>query len=259
MNFDKPRHKNTIWHFKIEAEREVKARNEARLAPFKRHKEALLAILHNVYERSPKSVPFDEGKSWGRLIDLAQWYLLHDEMRKGTMPAAKRVKRLGEIEKALGWARIITERAMQDDVGYDLLTAMCADVNITPASVHLDVDGSILMGVARKVKEVATGLNTLETAARRAARDVRRRGGRPKGTAVLLPHQIIGLADLYRRSTGVKPGGGPGPFARFACEFLRGVGHDHPVSASVIDAIKDARTQAPKLLAAAGYPIASPF
>jgi hypothetical protein len=238
----------------------VKARNKARLAPFNRHKEALLAILSYVYDRGPKSAPFDEIESYRRLTRLAQWYFSRDEMKKATMPAAKRAKRLGELEKALGWARIMTEWAMQDEVGEDLFIALCVEANITSASVHPRADGSsVLTDLSRKVKEVVASLNTLESAARRAARGVRRRGGRPKGTVALPLDYIIALALLYRQSTEVRPGAGPGPFARFVCEFLRGVGQAYPVSASVIDAIKDARLQAQKLLAAAGYPIASPF
>ena len=177
------------------------------------------------------------------------------------MPAAERVKRLGKLEEAFGWARITTEQAMHDDVGDDLFVAVIAEENITRASGTPYGDGSpAMIGVAaRQVTKAVAILKTLENAARRAARDVRRPGGRPKGTAVLQPDHIIGLAGLYRRSTGAKPGAGPGPFSRFVCEFLRGVGQSDPVSASVIDAIKDARAKAPKLLAATGYPIVSPF
>jgi hypothetical protein len=239
MKVDRPRRKNTLWD--IEFEERVP---DARLAAFDRHKAALLAHLRNVHKRGLKSEPFDADKSWRDLTRLVQFYFWWTKMKQETMPAADRVERLRELEKALGRARGMADKAMQDDVGLDLFGAWFAGTNIPLASVVLDDGGSsVLTRIADEIKNVVASLATLETAAHRAAHDVRTERGRPKGTSVLPSDYIIALADLYRRSTGLKPGAGDGPFARFVGAFLTAIGRrDDILDASINDAIKDART-----------------
>jgi hypothetical protein len=69
---------------------------------------------------------------------------------------------------------------------------------------------------------------------------------------------IEGLAGVYQNSTGVKPGAGEGPFARFVYEFLTAVGRGNIEYESVIDAIKDARARA-RMRPAGGRWGPSPF
>jgi hypothetical protein len=53
---------------------ELKAAIDAGLAAFEHHKVTLLEHLQNVYQRGPKSEPFDAEKSWQDLTCLAGLY-----------------------------------------------------------------------------------------------------------------------------------------------------------------------------------------
>jgi hypothetical protein len=91
---------------------------------------------------------------------------------------------------------------------------------------------------------VVAGLADLETAALRAADEVPKRRGRPKGT-VLLPWEFIAtLAEIYQSSTELKPGAGDGPFARFVYAFITALGRANIEYDSIVDAIKDTRDRA---------------
>jgi hypothetical protein len=217
----------------------VKARIEVSLTAFDRHQEALLTILHNDYERGPRTESFDANRSWRGLISLASTYLWEGGGTKKLMPAAKQVARLRELEKIFGKARVMTDTAMQDDVGAALRTSWWEGT-----SEHAEAGGRFvdLLYIEREFEKVVASLAALETAAIRAASNVPTGRGRPKGTAILPRGYIEALAAVYRVSTGLKPGAGDGPFAKFVCEFLTALGRNIEYE-SVIDAIKDARTR----------------
>jgi hypothetical protein len=186
--------------------------------------------------------PFDTDKSWRSLTRVAEFYFWRVVMKEETMPVADRVKRLRQLAKVLGRARDLMDKAMQDDIGTDLFRGWCAEANISPASVILGKDGSsVLTRVADEIEDVVASLDTLETAASRAVNNIHTGRGRPKGTVVLPLEYVCALADVYRTSTGLKPGAGDGPFARFAHEFLAAVGQRVLEYRSVVDVIKDAR------------------
>jgi hypothetical protein len=217
----------------------VKAAIKVDLTAFDRHKEDLLTILRNDHERGPKAEPFDPNRSWRGLTSLAGTYLWEGMARKELMPAAEQVARLRELGKVFGKARVMAYKAMQDEVGTALCTSWWEGTSEYAEAGGRFVD---LLYINREFEPVVASLATLETAAIRAASNVRTGRGRPKGTAILPQGDIEALADGYRDWTGLKPGAGDGPFARFVCKFLAALGRNIEHE-TVIDAIKDARTR----------------
>src|SRR6185437_9259548 len=107
-----------------------------------------------------------------------------------------------------------------------------------------------------ELQEAAAHLRKLETAATQAARDARRKAGRPQGSSTMPSDHIIVLAALFRKATGRIPGSGPGPFASFVAAFLEAVGRSIAFD-TVSGLIKPARNAS-----LAGYGsdrISSPF
>jgi hypothetical protein len=217
----------------------VKAAIKVDSTAFDRHKEALLAMLRNDYERGPKAEPFDANRSWRGLTSLAGTYLWEGMAKKELMPAAEQVARLRELEKIFGKARVMADKAMQDDVGAALCTSWWEGTSEYAEALGRFVD---LLDIDREFEKVVAILAALETAAIRAASNLPTGRGRPKGTAILPRGYIEALAVGYRDWTGLKPGAGVGPFARFVCKFLAALGRNIEYE-SVIDAIKDARTR----------------
>jgi hypothetical protein len=219
---------------------ELKAEIDAGLAAFEQHKISLLEHLQNVYQRGPKSEPFDAEKSWRGLTSLAGLYFWRARLKQDTVPAAHRVERLRDLARTLGRARRQAKMAMRDDVGDDLFSAWCE------ASVRYDLDPTpplTLVRIDHEFEKVIASLAALETAARRAADEVPKARGRPKGSAFLSWGFIEGLGGVYQNSTGSKPGAGDGPFARFVYEFLIAIGRDNIEYESLVDAIKDTRAR----------------
>jgi hypothetical protein len=217
----------------------TEAVKEASLDIFDRHKEALLITLRNDYERGPRAEPFDADRSWRGLTSLAGAYFWRARVKQQVMPAAELVARLRELEKAFGNARALADKAMQDDVGSALGSSWWEGT-----SEYAEAEGRFvdLLYIQRGFEKVVTSLAALETAAIRAAGDVPKRPGRPKGNAILPWDFIEALAALYRDTTGSKPGAGDGPFAKFVMKFLSALARNIEYE-SVIDAIKDARTR----------------
>ena len=219
------------------------------LAEFDRHKETILATLRDVYERGPESKPFDGEKAWRSLTGLARFHSGRGGVRQEPMPAADRIERLGDIAKALGRARRLVNRAMQNDVGDALYSSWweCTGSEYAEADGHF----SDVPFIEREFKRVVSSLAALETAASRAADDIlpTKRGRR----AILSRNDIWQLGALYRDSTGSIPGAGDGPFATFVAEVLAALGryNDNEDKGkrvtgaikyeSVVDAIKDTR------------------
>jgi hypothetical protein len=92
--------KNTLWDIKFETREEVYATIANDLAAFNQHKKALLDELRNGRKPALRSEPFDEDKSWGDLIRLAQLYFWDEKIRQEAIPAADRVKRLRQLATA---------------------------------------------------------------------------------------------------------------------------------------------------------------
>jgi hypothetical protein len=235
--------------------KELKAEIDAGLAAFEQHKISLLEHVQNVYQRGPKSEPFDAEKSWQDLTCLAGLYFWRARVKQDTVPAAHRVERLRDLARTLRRARRQAEMAMRDDVGDDLFSAWC------DANVRSDIDPTpplTLVRLDHEFEKVIASLAALETAARRAADEVPQARGRPKGSAVLSRGFIEGLAEVYRNSTGSKPGAGDGPFARFVYEFLTAIGRGKIEYESLVDAIKDTKARV-RTRPAAAKPGPSPF
>src|SRR5438552_1556817 len=85
------------------------------LGRFEQHKTALITILSVAHNHGSKSKPFDKLKTWRSLTTCAQTYHWEAIVKQETMPIADRVTRLGALAKALGKARELTDKAMQDD------------------------------------------------------------------------------------------------------------------------------------------------
>jgi hypothetical protein len=248
VSADKPPPMVKIWDGVIEYEEpipdaemeELEAEIDAGLAAFEQHKISLLEHLQNVYQRGPKSEPFDAEKSWQGLTFLAGLYFSRARLKQDTVPAADRVERLRELARTLGRARRQAEMAMRDDVGEALFRAWRdANVRYDP---DLDSTGpQTLVRIDHEFEKVIASLAALEAAARRAADEVPKARGRPKGSAFLSPGFIEGLAGVYQNSTRSKPGAGDGPFARFVYEFLIAIGRVNIEYESLVDAIKDTR------------------
>jgi hypothetical protein len=209
-----------------------------KLASFERHKTVLLHNLRGIYERGPKTEPFDADKAWDSLTRIADEYLRVVQVRGDRVPVAVRVKRLEQIAKALGRARVLLDKAKQDTVRNDLIRGWCAEAKILPGSV-ITKDGSPLALVYDEVAGMPARVKKLEMAARRAAKDMHTTRGRPKGKVVLPGECVRALAKVYRASTGVKPGKSDGPFARFVYAFLAVTGQRVLAYRSVVDVIKN--------------------
>jgi hypothetical protein len=231
---------------------------EAGLVKFEEHKTALITILRIAHNRDPKSEPFNEVKTWRSLTSCAHTYHWEAIVKQETIPVADRVSRLGNLANALGKARELTDKAMQDDqVCNDLFWAWCEGAN------------EPLQRIVRKNKRTFTlvqapqeaafnnlvmGIAALETVALKAKTEVegKKSGkGRPKSTSVLPPGHILALANVYRKSTGRKPSADKALFARLVREFLSAVGRenhtrDQPMSERhLLEIIEAALTKAP--------------
>lgn len=244
MSANKPKSEEPVPDGRTDA---VKAAIEAGLVEFDHHKEALLTLLRDAHNHSPKSEPLDEHKSWFQLTSLASTYYWQARVKQMTMPVADREARLRELANALRKARGMTDKAMQNDVGEDLFSAWWEGTSEPLASVIRNDDGSFgLVRIADEMfKKVVAGLAALETAALRAAieaHEERVGHGGPRSGG-MLPGCIDALAALYRDSTGARPGAGHGPFVRFVCAFLAAI-RANISEDYVVELAKNARSRA---------------
>ena len=218
----------------------IEATIEARLTTFDRHRDDLLGLLQKVCEHRPKTKSFDSDKSWHHLRFMAGGYLRREASvkQKQMVPATDRVELLRQLGNALSEARCKLDEARHHDIRGVLFVEWCGahgNPDFTdPIIDRFDIDFDEV------VAGVVAGLADLETAASRAAEQVRQKPGRPGGTGVLQHDLIINLESTYRDITG-KPGRvGPGPFAQFLQKFLEAVGCKSN-EGSVIRAIKAAK------------------
>ena len=223
------------------------ARIEARLkAGFDQHRADLLGHLRKVCERSPKTKSFDPDKSWHHLRLMA-WRYLHEEARaeekRMMVPPADRVELLCQLGNALREARCKLDDARNHVIRGVLFVEWC--------EAHGNPDFTDpIMGLYdtkfdKVVADMVAGLADLETAASRAAEQVRQKPGRPGGTGVLQHDFIVSLEYAYQGITGKRGGAGPGPFAQLVIKFLQALQRSN-AEQSVIEAIKAAKKRAGK-------------
>src|SRR6266581_3687536 len=112
----------------------------AELTAFAQHKNVLLDNLRAAHRRGPMCQPFDANRTWGALTRAARWYFRRPTIKRATVLPARRVERLRDLARALGRARNMAQKAMQDDVGIDLFRGWCAEANIS--SFTFNEDGS---------------------------------------------------------------------------------------------------------------------
>jgi hypothetical protein len=209
---------------------------EERLTEFRKDKEVLLSLLQNAYDRGPKAEPFDKDRSWSQLESVA--FIQHsvEKIKRETMGAVERKARLGKLAEALTRARSTMEDAMRSpDLAADLIDSWGG------ATEYVEAGGDLVyIDIESEIKKVMEGIAVLEEAATRAISSAQTATGRPsKGT----PAYIYSLADLYRRCTGLKPGVGHGPFARFVGAYLAATGRNLD-DESVVEIIQSARARA---------------
>jgi hypothetical protein len=218
------------------SEKAVEAKIAARKANFERHKKKLLKLLRELYERSPKTKPFDENNAWRDLKVLAHVYLRNEaevSQEQAMMPAGDRVELLLQLGNALRDARCTADEAMKT-------VRVHWFVEWAEANGNPDFLDPIIDRFGEEFDKRVAGLAVLETAAFRAAETVRKKKGRPPGSAVL-PHDfIVNLERAYRDITKRNAGAGRGPFFRFVIEFLTALGRECS-DETAIEAIKAAR------------------
>ena len=215
---------------------------EEQLTKFCQHKEVLLSHLENAYDRGPKAEPFDKDKSWSQIERLAYIQCYAQRINQQAMGAAERRTRYREIADVLTRARSMIEDAMRSpDLADDLIGSWWHGTTEYAEAGGRFVD---LLYIEREFEKVTKGLAALEEAAARASDGAQQGPGRPRGSSVLLPAYIRPLADLYRNCTGLKPGAGQGPFARFVGAYVTAIGLGRIEDASLVDIIKHVRARA---------------
>jgi hypothetical protein len=222
-------------------EEAVEAEIAAHLTTFNRHRKELLGTLRQVHERGPKALSFDGDNAWCRLKFIALIYHRREaELRqeKARMPDAERIKLLLKLEDALSNARRAASKAMKNVGSHWFLE--WAQANGNP-----DLTDPRIYRFEEEFDKTVARLKALEAAAYRAAETVRRRRGRPSGTAAIPHILILNLEGVYRDLTKRRAGAGPGPFARFVKQFLTALGRDCP-DGSVVVAIKAAKKREEK-------------
>ena len=166
-------------------------------AGFERYKKTLLDHLRSAYELGPKSKNFDQDHLWHRLRGAAGW--VFQRRKKRTVLPARRKERLRDLAKAVRRARVMAEKAMQDDVGGDLFSGWCAEAKINPAMRNID-----------EIKVVVASLAALVAAASRAATICSRNPARQVEPG-FCHGDINALMAVYRSCTGLEPSMVPDP------------------------------------------------
>jgi hypothetical protein len=217
----------------------VEAQIAAHLTAFDRHRTELLDPLRELYERGPKTKPFDANNAWKSLRFSAYIYLRSQaevSQQQAMTPAGDRHKLLCQLGNALRDARRKADEAMKTSHWFMEWAIANGNPDFT--------DGRIERYQEEFETRVAR-LKGLEEAAYQAAETVRKKRGRPPGTTAL-PHDfILNLEKAYRNITKKKAGAGSGPFFRFVIEFLTALGRECS-DETVNEAIKAARKREEK-------------
>jgi hypothetical protein len=203
---------------------------------FERHMAVLLAILEEVRGRTAKP----HGPDSRSILKMCALSYYMDE-RPTRVPTADLIKPLFKLRKALREARSTLEDVIKGNhfLYLNLFSAWC-DEQIDPDLQDEIIEDQLNAAFHKLAAAVDAGMAALETAAFRAAGNLRKRPGRPSGTGILPPGFIIELESAYRYITGKPGGAGPGPFARFVRKFLEALGRTI-TEESVIEAIKAAK------------------
>jgi hypothetical protein len=226
-----------------------KAEVESNLNRLSGHKKQLLSLLSDSYDRGTKAEPFDADKSWSRIETTAYQYFARQILKQTVTSGADRGARYRVISDTARKAiSMIDEARRYPDLGNDLIKAWLEGTKeLSDATDQFGDRLYIELEFYRKFDKALESLTELEAAANQAAaNEVHKGRGRPKGTSDLPWNYIYALAEDYRKSTGLKPGAGEGPFARFVRAFLTAIGQDEKSEDYVIDVIKDARIEARK-------------
>jgi hypothetical protein len=201
---------------------------------FERHMAVLLAVLEEVRGRTAKP----HGPDSRSILKLCALSYYMDE-RRTRVPTADLIKPLLNLRNALREARSALDDVIKGNhfLHLNLFSAWC-DEQIDPDLQ--EIEDQLYAAFHKLAADVDAGLAALETAAFRAARNLRKRPGRPSGTGILPLGFIIELESAYRYLTGKPGGAGRGPFARFVRKFFEALGRTI-TEESVIDAIKAAK------------------
>jgi hypothetical protein len=203
----------------------IQAPLAAKLAEFEQHKQSLIDILRKVHGGNPDSKPFEADEAWRSLARAAQLYFSRPDIKRKTLPSARRVERLRDLEKALGRTRLEVHKATKDYVGWDLFRGWWAESSGSASFAVRNADEAFTLNpFVKQIRKVMADLAALEAAASRAARDLPTKAGPSRGTGILSISDILTLKAAYEGSTGLKVNLGTGPFAEFTENFLIAVG-----------------------------------
>jgi hypothetical protein len=206
----------------------IHAAIDSGVAAFETHKENLLAVLRNAYERGPKSGSFNADRVWRFLTLLAWDFFRRKRLKQEVVPAANRSKRLVKIAKALGEACRLFDEAKQDELIDDLYSAWC-DQNIKQETVP--GGPLVIVRLSDEFDEVVASLSTLKAAACKARDEVIPQEGRPMGS-ILSPDIIDELARKYQETTGLKLDKlTDKQFVEFVRQFVAAIGQQGKVDA----------------------------
>jgi hypothetical protein len=227
---------SNAFGYKVATMEEADALFPDKLKAFDQHKRNLIDRLHEGYQLGPKSKPFNREKYWDDLVVIAKLYVGGKLAKNNAISPAERFNRLRQLANAVYRARALTDQAIRQDIGIDLLKAWLT-VNKTPLASAL----STPIETTNQISEISRSLAKLEAAATAAA--YANTSSSDRGRPPILPYDCIqGLARLYRISTDSKPGRGRGPFARFISAFVAAV-NEHGFEFdddSVVGAIQEA-------------------
>jgi hypothetical protein len=207
---------------------ETKALNaaiEARLTAFDQRKDEILRHLQEVCERRPKTKSFDPGTAW-RHIRMHAWSYLQNAVRREMAPNFGWVKELRHLENLLKEARCVFGK-----VRGPVFVEWC-ETHGNP-----DFTDPIIEVYADRFDELLLGM---ETAASRAAEQMRRKPGAPRGASEQQIELIVNLEHAYQSITGKSGGAGCGPFARFVKDFFGALGRA-TTEGNVVQLIRAAR------------------
>jgi hypothetical protein len=184
---------------------------ETLLVQFGSHKETLLSFLRNTSDGDAKAAPLDADRAWFGIEGLAHRYYVQEWVKREARSNADRETRCREIGETLGRAREMIDEAMSvPDLANDLIWAWWEGTSEFSEAAGAFVD---LLYIEREFEKVLESLAALTAGAIQAADGAHKGRGRPHGTSVLPRDYILGLASVYRNSTGSKPGAGQGQIA----------------------------------------------
>jgi hypothetical protein len=207
-----------------------------------------------VYDtRAPsKDQRINADKAWQDLTYIADLYFMFDGISYRYS-----IEPLEELATALSQACASVEKLGRNGDIDALYNPWRAETNMTLKSALASTKGS--NRIIEDVMKALRSLSTLDAVARRAVNDVRRKGGRPRGSSKLPSAELIaGLAAVYRNNTGLRPTATKDkPFVSFVYKFLVALDRKDISQARVPELIKRRRRQA--LRVAKAREICSPF